>query len=176
VRSVACENAARGAVSAMPPRSVMNSRRLILALGSKTAAYHIVAGTGCYAVRQNARLRSVQGHSRHFERAQATSASHPIADILLRRTDRREGPGGDIAICGILRLRVKDCDSLPRLVEYLAAVWPVSREQILHSPLEVTMDRRETLVGLAFVCATVGAVGITKMAEAEDGKKVPEVA
>jgi hypothetical protein len=38
------------------------------------------------------------------------------------------------------------------------------------------MDRRGTLVGLAFVCATVGAVGITKMAEAEDGKKVPEVA
>ncbi len=38
------------------------------------------------------------------------------------------------------------------------------------------MDRRGTLLGLAFVCATVGAVGITKMAEAEDGKKVPEVA
>jgi len=56
-------------------------------------------------------------------------------------------------------------------VEYLAAVWPVSREQILHSPLEVTMDRRGTLVGLAFVYATVGAVGITKMAAAEDGKR-----
>jgi hypothetical protein len=29
MRSVACANAARGAVSAAPPRSVMNSRRLI---------------------------------------------------------------------------------------------------------------------------------------------------
>ena len=38
------------------------------------------------------------------------------------------------------------------------------------------MDRRGTLVGLAFVCATVGVVSVTKMAEAEDGKKVPEVA
>jgi hypothetical protein len=26
------------------------------------------------------------GHSRHFKREQATSASHPTSDILLRRT------------------------------------------------------------------------------------------
>jgi hypothetical protein len=32
------------------------------------------------------------GHSRHFEQAQATSASHPIADISLRRTHRRYRP------------------------------------------------------------------------------------
>ena len=35
---------------------------------------------------------SEMGHERHFERAEATSASHPIADISLRRTKCSEGP------------------------------------------------------------------------------------
>ena len=37
----------------------------------------------------------VMGHSRHFERAQTTSAPHPTSDISLRCTNRRFGPGRD---------------------------------------------------------------------------------
>jgi hypothetical protein len=33
------------------------------------------------------------GHSGHFERAQATSAYHPLADISVHRTKCRGGPG-----------------------------------------------------------------------------------
>jgi hypothetical protein len=37
----------------------------------------------------DAQSTSELGHSRHFERAQATSAYHPFADISLRRSARR---------------------------------------------------------------------------------------
>ena len=38
------------------------------------------------------RANDVKGRSRRFERALATSAVHPGADISLRRTNRRFGP------------------------------------------------------------------------------------
>ncbi len=40
---------------------------------------------------------SVEGHQRHFERARATSALAPEADILLQGNICRAGPTGDMA-------------------------------------------------------------------------------
>jgi hypothetical protein len=80
---------------------------------------------------------SAKGQERRFERASATSALPQEADIRLRRTNRRNGPTGDILArstvaqrCGCLGLRRRS-RSLTRA--------PSDRDSLLRSDAAITV-------------------------------------